>query len=188
MTDEVCLSRRHHKLAPTAARASTASDSPSSSPFEDAVFERGDDGVVDVALAADRRHLRKWLPMIASMFAAETATRSALPVVPICRGRALLILPPNQRHISRYPAHSRGAYRDRHGRWAGCGGRGGAFDERRLSGRRRRVVLTPRRWRQVLEKQASQGRRWQESPVAGESAQETVKTIAWGMPGDSGVT
>jgi len=46
------------------------------------------------------------------------------------------------------------------------------------------VVLTPRRWRQVPEKQASQGRRWQESPVAGESAQETVKTIARGMLGD----
>jgi hypothetical protein len=39
------------------------------------------------------------------------------------------------------------------------------------------VVLTPRRWRQVLEKQASQGRWWQESPVARESAKETVKTI-----------
>jgi hypothetical protein len=31
-------------------------------------------------------------------------------------------------------------------------------------------------------------RRWQESPVAEESAEETVKTIARGMPGDSGVT
>src|SRR3984893_6264811 len=42
----------------------------------------------------------------------------------------------------------------------------------------------PRRWHQVPEKQASQGRRWQESPVAGESAQEAVKTIARGMLGD----
>jgi hypothetical protein len=31
-------------------------------------------------------------------------------------------------------------------------------------------------------------RRWQESPVAGESTKEPVKTIARGMPGDSGVT
>jgi hypothetical protein len=31
-------------------------------------------------------------------------------------------------------------------------------------------------------------RRWQESPVAEESAKQTVKTIARGMPGDSGVT
>ena len=55
-------------------------------------------------------------------------------------------------------------------------------------GRRSRVVLTPRRWCQVLEKQASQGRRWQQSPVAGESTKETVKTIARGMPDVSGVT
>jgi hypothetical protein len=46
------------------------------------------------------------------------------------------------------PPH-RGAYRDRHGRGAGCGGRGGAIDEQRLSGRPNRVVLTPRRWCQV---------------------------------------
>jgi len=30
--------------------------------------------------------------------------------------------------------------------------------------------------------------RWQTSPVTGESTKETVKTIARGMPGDSGVT
>jgi hypothetical protein len=36
--------------------------------------------------------------------------------------------------------------------------------------------------------QVSLGRRWQESPVTGESAKETVKTIARGMPGVSGVT
>jgi hypothetical protein len=48
-------------------------------------------------------------------------------------------------------------------------------DERRSCGRRSRVVLTPRRWRQVLEKQASWGRWWQTSPVTRESAKETVK-------------
>src|SRR3954447_17189703 len=31
-------------------------------------------------------------------------------------------------------------------------------------------------------------RQWQQSPVTGESAKETVKTIARGMPGDPGVT
>ena len=31
-------------------------------------------------------------------------------------------------------------------------------------------------------------RRWQESPVTEESAKEAVKTIAWGMPGETGVT
>src|SRR5471032_1494917 len=50
-------------------------------------------------------------------------------------------------------------------------------------GRRSRVVLTPRRWRQVLEKYASWGRWWQESPVTKESTKETVKTIACGNAG-----
>jgi hypothetical protein len=49
----------------------------------------------------------------------------------------------------RRPAPNGGAFRDRHRRGAGCGGRGGAFDEQRQCGRRSRVVLTPRRWRQV---------------------------------------
>jgi hypothetical protein len=33
------------------------------------------------------------------------------------------------------PVPIRGAFRDRHGRGMGCGGRDGAFDERRQSGR-----------------------------------------------------
>jgi len=37
-------------------------------------------------------------------------------------------------------------------------------DERRRCGRRNRVVLTPRRWRQVQARpKASRGRRWQTS-------------------------
>src|ERR1700724_1644618 len=51
-----------------------------------------------------------------------------------------------------------------------------AQDERRCCGRRSRVVLTPRRWRQVSRRQSAR-RRWQESPVTGESSKETVKTI-----------
>ena len=47
----------------------------------------------------------------------------------------------------------RGAFRDRHGRGAGCGGRGSAPDERHRRGRRSRVVLTPRRWRSSSRKQ-----------------------------------
>jgi hypothetical protein len=41
------------------------------------------------------------------------------------------------------PVPLRGAARDRHGRGAGCGGRGCALDEWRGGGRRSRVVLTP---------------------------------------------
>ena len=55
-----------------------------------------------------------------------------------------------------------------------------------VRGRRSRVVLMPRRWHQVGGESCK--RRWQESPVTGESAKETVKTIARGMPGVSGVT
>jgi hypothetical protein len=72
-------------------------------------------------------------------------------------------------------------------RGAGCGGRDGVA---------RRAMLT---W---TAKSCGPGaptlvssfanlsaeRRWQESPVTGESTKETVKTIARGMPGDSGVT
>jgi len=56
-------------------------------------------------------------------------------------------------------------------------------DERPCRGRRSRVVLTSRRWRQVGDDAfASRRRRWQTSPITGESAKETVNTIAQGMP------
>jgi hypothetical protein len=46
--------------------------------------------------------------------------------------------------LSAIPCPRRGAYRDRHGRWArGAMDARAATDERGLSGRRRRVVLTP---------------------------------------------
>ena len=67
---------------------------------------------------------------------------------------------------------------------AGCGGRGGAFDEQRQCGRRSRVVLTPRRWRQVPGKQASWERRWQESRSPGRSRRKPLKPLRAGMPGD----
>src|ERR1700683_3851451 len=49
-----------------------------------------------------------------------------------------------------------------------------------------RVVLTPRRWCQVCEKERR--RRWPTSPEHRGEHDIAVKTIAWGMPGDSGVT
>jgi hypothetical protein len=71
----------------------------------------------------------------------------------------------------------------------GCGGRRSGernlcADERRFCGRRSRVVLTPRRWRQACGE--TRRRWWQESPVTKESAKEPVKTIAQGRPGFSG--
>src|SRR5579859_3743127 len=74
-----------------------------------------------------------------------------------------------------YPAPSRLDQRGvahRHDVEAGCNGRGFALSTMAPAcGRRRRVVLTPRRWRQVGDDAfASRLRRWQESPVTGESA------------------
>jgi hypothetical protein len=84
-----------------------------------------------------------------------------------------------------HPVPTRGAFRDRHERGMGCGGRGG-IDETNDAGcgRRSRVVLMPRRWHQV--RQAIDERQWQKSPVTGESTKETVKTIARETPGCPG--
>jgi hypothetical protein len=110
-----------------------------------------------------------------------------LPVVPICRGRTTLSLPPNHGQNPGHPAPAGGAYRDRHGR-AGCDGRfGGALTNGANSGRRSRVVLTPRRWRHVLKKLTLlRGNGGKKARFTGESTKEAVKTIAQGRPACSG--
>src|SRR4029453_17396404 len=60
------------------------------------------------------------------------------------------------------------------------------FDERCGWVRSSRVVLTPRRWCQVCDKKRR--RRWQESPVHRGEHEVSRKTIARGMPGETGVT
>jgi len=81
-------------------------------------------------------------------------------------------------------SQARGA-RDRHERGAGCGGRERAADERHRSGRRSRVVLTPRRWRQVGGKHpADDGDNKARSP--GRSRGKPLKPLRAGMPGESG--
>jgi hypothetical protein len=68
---------------------------------------------------------------------------------------------------------------------AGCDGRRisgailGATNDV-FCGRRRRVVLAPQGWRQVCE--TFRRRRRQQRLVSGKSAEETVKTVAQGMP------
>jgi hypothetical protein len=81
--------------------------------------------------------------------------------------------------ITRASRPTRGAFRDRHGRWvrdavdAAC-----ADDERAWRGRRSRVVLTPRRWRQVGRDAsrilASDG--GNKARLTRKSTKETVKT------------
>src|SRR5437016_6105350 len=105
-----------------------------------------------------------------------------LPVVLLCRRLQHLPRRANQWLPSARPAL------DKEGRFAvvtnvGCGMRWTLWrraDERRQGGRRRRVVLAPRRWCQVCGSYFRR-RRWQKSPVTGESAQKTVNTIAQGM-------
>jgi hypothetical protein len=63
-----------------------------------------------------------------------------------------------------------------------------ALETRALScGRQNRVVLTPRRWRQVGENKFSLATVTKKPDRRGEY-DISRKTIAWGMPGDSGVT
>jgi hypothetical protein len=79
----------------------------------------------------------------------------------------------------------RGAYRDRHGRGARCDGRGSVADERRRRGRRSRVVLAPRRWRQVCGgNSADDGDNKARSP--GRARRKSLKPLRAGMPGDAG--
>ena len=59
---------------------------------------------------------------------------------------------PNHLFISSHPGPPRGAFRDRHGREVGMRWTRAAPKTRALiRGRRSRVVLTPRRWRQVRD-------------------------------------
>jgi hypothetical protein len=60
----------------------------------------------------------------------------------------------------------------------------GVPDDGAARGRQSRVVLAPRRWCQVRE--AIRGRRWLTSPAHRGDHGVTVKTIAQGMPGQSG--
>jgi hypothetical protein len=104
----------------------------------------------------------------------------------VCPAPFAKILPfpfdPNHPHISRHPGPHRGAFRDRHGRRARDAVDAACQKTNDVArGRRSRVVLTPRRWRQeasflgatVANKPGHRGER-----------EVTVKTIARGMPGD----
>src|SRR6202030_2565091 len=78
-----------------------------------------------------------------------------------------------------------GAFRDRHERGVECGGRGCALDEWRRRGRRSRVVLAPRRWRQVGGgNSADDGDKKARSP--GRARRKPLKPLRAGMPGDPG--
>jgi hypothetical protein len=86
------------------------------------------------------------------------------------------------------PAHTQGAFRDRHGRRAGMRWTRAALLTRALiCGRRSRVVLTPRRWRQASQKYLrGDGGKKARSP--GRARNKPLKPSRAGMPGDPGAT
>jgi hypothetical protein len=85
----------------------------------------------------------------------------------------------------RYPASIRGAYASSRTLGAGCDGRGSGA--RRATLKRTAKSCGPGAPTLASSfAEVSAGRRWQTSPVTGESTKETVKTIAQGRPGVSG--
>src|ERR1700751_1520206 len=93
-------------------------------------------------------------PLVEKPLCAKTNFPSVFNVIWLVqRSRKIFLLynSENQKYIHRHPVPLRGAFRERHERGAGGGGRGGALDGRCQRGRRRRVVLTPRCRRQVGE-------------------------------------
>jgi hypothetical protein len=94
----------------------------------------------------------------------------------------------NHLHIVRIPAHTKGAFRDRHGRRVGMRWtRVALLTRAHPCGRRSRVVLTPRRWRQVGERNfTDDGGKQARSP--GRARNKLLKPSRAGMPGDPGAT
>jgi hypothetical protein len=93
---------------------------------------------------------------------------------------------PNQMHIHRRPVPSEGRIAIVTDAGRDAVDAVGALDETCCSGRRSRVVLTPRCWRQVGDKKRR--RRCQTSLVTGESTKETVKPLRVECRVISGVT
>jgi hypothetical protein len=86
------------------------------------------------------------------------------------------------------PAQYRGAFRDRHERKVGMRWTRMALLTRALScGRRSRVVLTPRRWRQV-SRRYPRGDGGKKARSPGRARNRLLKPLRAGMPGDPGAT
>ena len=95
---------------------------------------------------------------------------------------------PNHLHIPRYPGPHKGAFRDRHERRAGMRWtRVVRLTSAQPCGRRSRVVLTPRRWRQVFAERSAQAKVARKPGHLGER-EAAVKTIACGNAGCPGAT
>jgi hypothetical protein len=109
-----------------------------------------------------------------------------LPVGLICRNPTALPLPPNHRQISCCPVLTkRGASRSSRTLRRDAVDAGGATDESADLRTAKPCGPDAPTLASSFAKQFAR-RRWQESPVTGESAEETVKTIAQGRPDETG--
>ena len=98
--------------------------------------------------------------------------------------------------IRAIPSHMRGVSRSSRTLERDAVDAGGAFDERRGRGRRSRVVLTPRRWRQVggsamsalsgPTRGISAGDGGNKARSPGRARRKPLKPLRAGMPGESG--
>ena len=95
---------------------------------------------------------------------------------------------PNHFYTHRHPGPHKGAFRDRHERKVGMRWtRVARLTSVPTCGRRSRVVLTPRRWRQVGERDfTGDGDNKARSP--GRARRKPLKPLRAGMPGDPGAT
>jgi hypothetical protein len=111
-------------------------------------------------------------------------TATDLPVVPLCRRQFPCDVGQIRGTLPRIPRPPGGAYRDRHGRWTReAMAAGSAKDECASRGRRSRVVLTPRRWREVSRRCCAS--RWMTVTKKPDRRRErgiSRKAIAQGMP------
>jgi hypothetical protein len=137
--------------------------------------------------------------------ARSLCSRPGMTEIEICRhGRAnqrFPVQPPSQKYSHSLltqitsispaiPARYRGAFRDRHERKVGMRWtRAVLLTRAPPCGRRSRVVLTPRRWRQVgddASHHADDGGKQARSP--GRARRNPLKPLRAGMPGDPGAT
>jgi hypothetical protein len=140
----------------------------------------------DRALKAELFDLTTQRHRSAGQAAARRANQRFACPVPLAK--IFLFSPyPNHFICTAVPSH-RGATRDRHGRGTGCGGRGRRQRrERLIRGRRSRVVLTPRRWRQVGgSNSADDGDKKARSP--GRARRKPLKPLRGECRAFSGVT
>jgi hypothetical protein len=141
------------------------------------------------------RHLERDLGVSSAIFDARLSvgSRGDLPDGLFCQ---IAVQPSSQKYFafavgqiistsSPRPASIRGAYASSRTLGAGCDGRGSGARRAALARTAKSCGPDAPTLASSFAKQFAR-RRWQQSPVTGESTEETVKTIAQGRPGETG--